>query len=371
VSVSTKTPEQEATVIAIAHKIAQLGLTAQFVDPISVGPIVSVYRFMPTGSTRVSHLEGLSQDFAVVLGAEDIMAKRMPGEVSVGIFVPNRERQWVKWFNYCTLDSTKYKIPLILGVDYLGKLVVEDLTSMPHLLIAGSTGGGKSTLLNSIIGGLILNYSPKDVQFVLSDTKGVEFNHFEGAPHVFAKTATSVYTTLERFDLLIEEMEDRLKRFSKAGKRNILEYNSTVGTASSLKIPYVALAIDELADLLGDRRKSEGDSGPSIGKIAEAKLSQLAQKARATGIHIIAATQRPSVKIIDGNIKANFPARLTFRLPSETDSRTVLGTGGAEHLLSKGDMLFTNPNKAGLQRIHAPLASVEDIQAAIEYATRR
>src|SRR5216684_2849426 len=170
---TTQTDEQRAVVIVFSHKLTQLGLSATFVDPISVGPIVSVYRFLPQGSTKVSHLEGLSQDFAVTLGAEDVMVKRMPGESAVGIFVPNKERQWVKWYNHCTLDPTKYKVPLILGVDYLGKLVIEDLALMPHLLIAGSTGGGKSTLLNSIVGGIILNYTPESIQFVMSDTKGV------------------------------------------------------------------------------------------------------------------------------------------------------------------------------------------------------
>src|SRR6266481_701269 len=152
VTTQTRTPEQDLVVISLAHKIAQLGLTADFCDPISVGPIISVYRFQPKGSTKVSHLEGLSQDFAVVLGAEDVMVKRMPGESAVGVFVPNKTRQWVKWLDHCTLDSTKYHIPLTLGIDYLGRPMVEDLATMPHLLVAGSTGGGKSTLLNSIIG---------------------------------------------------------------------------------------------------------------------------------------------------------------------------------------------------------------------------
>jgi DNA segregation ATPase FtsK/SpoIIIE, S-DNA-T family len=374
----TKTPEQEATVVVIAHKLSQLGLTATFIEPISVGPIVSVYRFQPRGSTKVSHLEALSQDFAVALGAEDIMVKRMPGEASVGIFVPNKERQWVKWFNFCTLDPTKYKLPMILGVDYLGKLVVEDLTLMPHLLIAGATGGGKSTLLNSIIGGLILNYSPDDVQLVLSDTKGIEFTQFERAPQLRSLIATSVALTSELFDELIEEMKRRLKTFGQTNTRNILEYNQN-RQGSKARLSYILVVIDELADLLGDRRRvpDPDDHNPdsnrtvTIGSLTSRKLAQLAQKARATGIHVIASTQRPSVKLLEGDIKANFPARLTFRLPSEADSRTVLGTGGAEHLLSRGDMLFINPNKPGLSRIHAPLSTIEDIKAAILYAEAR
>ena len=378
------TPEQKAITVVLAHKIASLGLQADFTEPISVGPIVSVFRFLPKGSTKVAQLESIAEDFAIALGVEDVFVKRMPGDTAVGIFVPNKERQWVKWFNHCQVDKEKYKIPLILGIDYLGKLVVEDLSLMPHLLIAGSTGGGKSTLLNSILGGVILNYSPSDIQFVLSDTKAVEFNHYEGAPHMILPTATSVDTTISNLDDLITMMDERLLKFSRGGHRNILEYNSTVGTAPRLKIPYILVVIDELADLLLDRRREpkekkdefgglptgDPNRGTTIGQTASRKLAKLAQKARATGIHVIASTQRPSVKLLEGDIKSNFPARLSFRLPSEADSRTVLGQGGAEHLLARGDMLFINPNKPGLARIHAPLSTIEDIKAAIEFASR-
>jgi DNA segregation ATPase FtsK/SpoIIIE, S-DNA-T family len=373
---STKSPEQQAVVITLAHKLASLGLTADFVDPISVGPIVSVYRFQPKGSTKVSQLESLSQDFAVVLGAEDVMVKRMPGESSVGVFVPNRERQWVKWYNHCTVDTTKFRLPMILGIDHLGKLVVEELTLMPHLLVAGSTGGGKSTLLNSIIGGVILNYSEEDIELVMSDTKGVEFTQFEKARNLRSNIATSVSTTIERFDELIDEMNRRLKTFGQTNTRNILEYNQA-RQGSKARLPYILVIIDELADLLLDRRRvpdpddPEGNRTITLGTQTSRKLASLAQKARATGIHIIASTQRPSVKLLEGDIKANFPARLAFRLPSEADSRTVLGHGGAEHLLSRGDMLFINPNKPGITRIHAPLATLDDIKAAISFAEAR
>lgn len=375
----TRTPEQEAVVIVISHKLSQLGLHATFVDPISVGPIVSVYRFQPNGSTKVSHLEGLSQDFAVTLGAEDVMVKRMPGESAVGVFVPNKKREWVKWFTHATVDSTKYHIPLVLGVDYLGKLVVEDLTLMPHLLVAGSTGGGKSTLLNAIIASLILNYKPSEIELVLCDIKeGVEFTKFREATHLRSLIATSIDMAHIRLDELIDEMTRRLKLFAQTSTHNIDEYN-TVRQGSPTRLPYIALVIDEIADMLSDRRKIEEslpspDGKPqyaSAGKIASGKLAKLAAKARASGIHIIVATQRPSAKLLEGDIKSNFPARLAFRLPSQTDSRVVLDTGGAEHLISRGDMLFINPNRPGLQRIHAPLASKEDIKAAIEFASAR
>jgi DNA segregation ATPase FtsK/SpoIIIE, S-DNA-T family len=377
--VTPRTDEQQATVIAIAHKLSQLGLTATFVDPISVGPIVSVYRFHPTGSTKVSHLEALSQDFAVALGAEDIMVKRMPGESAVGIFVPNRQRQWVKWLDHCTVDTSKYKLPLLLGIDYLGKPIIADLVTLPHLLIAGSTGGGKSTLLNSLITSLILNYKPSDVELVLCDIKeGVEFTKFQHTPHLRSNIATSIDLAHIRLDELIDEMTRRLKTFARTSTDNISEYNST-RQGSAARLPYIALIIDEVADMLSDRRKIEEDE-PSpdgkpryalAGKIASGKLAKLAAKARASGIHIIVATQRPSAKLLEGDIKANFPARLTFRLSSQTDSRVVLDTGGAEHLLKQGDTLFIDPNKPGLQRIHAPYSTKEDIKAAVEFSQRR
>ena len=375
---STQTDEQRVVASAIAFKLASLGLSAKFAEPISVGPIVSVYRFTPVGSTRVANIEALAQDFAIALGVEDVFVKRMPGEVAVGIFVPNRQRSWVKWRDcvgpQALNQQSLCRVPLLLGIDYLGRRVVEDLTLFPHLLIAGSTGSGKSTLLSSIIATVIYVNKSEDIKFVLSDTTGVEWGHFVGAPHLLFEPATNIYQTLERLDWLIEIMESRLKEFSKYGLRNILEYNESgryFDARDAKKLPYIVLVIDELADLLADRRRENESRSPTLGKVAEAKLCQLAQKARKTGIHIIASTQRPSVKLVQGDIKANFPARLSFRLPSGADSRTVLGTEGAEHLLSRGDMLFINPNKPGLQRLHAAEASLEDIQAAVDVASRK
>jgi DNA segregation ATPase FtsK/SpoIIIE, S-DNA-T family len=376
-STASLTTEQQAVITALTLKMAQLGMSAKPLAEVSVGPVVSVYRFLPQGSTKVSNIEALAPDFAVALGVEDVFVKRMPGESAVGVFVPNKERQWVKWYNHCSIDATKYKLPLILGINHLGKPVVEDLATLPHLLVAGSTGGGKSTLINSIIGALILNYKPTDVQLVLCDIKeGVEFTKFTGAPHLRSNIATSIDLAHIRLDELIDEMTQRLKLFANTSTHNIAEYNTKLGTH---RLPYIALIIDEIADMLSDRRKIEEDE-PSpdgkpryalAGKIASGKLAKLAAKARASGIHIIVATQRPSAKLLEGDIKSNFPARLAFRLPSQTDSRVVLDTGGAEHLISQGDMLFINPNKPGLARIHAPQATAEDIKSAIEYALTR
>jgi DNA segregation ATPase FtsK/SpoIIIE, S-DNA-T family len=350
-------------------KIHELGHSASYVPEVSRGPVVTIYRFLPKGSTKVSHLEGLAQDFAIALGVEDVLVKRIPGETAVSVWVPNKERRFVDFKD--TMSSfwqakDKHKIPLNLGVDHLGRPVVVDLASLPHLLIAGSTGSGKSTLLGSILASIIYGVNSSDVQMVLSDTKGVEFGHFIGAPHLLYEPATSVYQTLERIEWLISEMERRLKVLQKASKQNVgqLEGNA--------RLPYIMLCIDELADIVGDRTKSGDDGkGPTLGKIALERLGKLAQKARATGIHIIASTQRPSAKLIEGDIKSNFPSRLSFRLPSGVDSRVVLDTEGAEHLLQQGDMLFVNPNKPGIQRLHAPYAQQADINSAVEVAVRR
>lgn len=363
--------EQEAVKTILTFKIHELGFDAKPVGEVSVGPIISVYRFLPTDKTKVSHLESLAQDFAITLGVEDVLVKRMPGEVAVGIFVPNKERKFVDFketvSNVWVAKPTQM-VPINMGVDYLGRPSVVDLTLLPHLLIAGSTGSGKSTFVTSLLASIVYCVNSSEIQFVLSDTKGVDFGHFEGCPHLLFEIANSVYKTLEQMDWLIEEMNRRLKLLAKKGDRNVREFNEkATGTE---RLPYIIFVIDELADILSDRRKSD-DSGPSIGKVAEAKLAQLAQKARASGIHIIAGTQRPSVKLVEGNIKSNFPARLSFRLPSGPDSRTVLGTEGAEHLLSQGDMMFLNPNQPGLQRLHSPFAKISDIQAAVDIATRR
>jgi S-DNA-T family DNA segregation ATPase FtsK/SpoIIIE len=233
--------------------------------------------------------------------------------------------------------------------------------------------------LNSIIGALILNYKPAELELVLCDIKeGVEFTKFQGAPHLRSNIATSIDLAHIRLDELIDEMTRRLKLFAQSSTHNINEFNA-IRQGSPTRLPYITLIIDEIADMLSDRRKIEEDE-PSpdgkpryalAGKIASGKLAKLAAKARASGIHIIVATQRPSAKLLEGDIKSNFPARLAFRLPSQTDSRVVLDTGGAEHLLTRGDMLFINPNKPGLARIHAPLSTAEDIKAAIAYAEQR
>ena len=371
------TDEQKGVVLTVVKKLSELGHEAKFVPPVKVGPVVSAYRFLPIRKTRVSHLESLADDFAVALGVEDVLVKRMPGDAAVGVFVPNKVRKMVSFREtigelYRQFHNDEITgIPMNFGVDVLGKPFIEDLVSLPHLLIAGSTGSGKSTLLSSILTGIVYTLNSSGVKLVLSDTKGVEFGHFIGSPHLLFEPATSIYQTLEQMDWLISEMEDRLSSIGKYGCRNIHEYNTKLLKTGDLKdlalvLPYIVLAIDELADLMMHKGDKRGES-----KIAQDKLSKIVQKSRAAGVYVIAATQRPSVNVVSGSIKANFPARLSFRLPSEHDSRTVLSTGGAEHLLSRGDMLYVSPNRPGLHRLHAPYASIEDIKAAVDMAIRK
>ena len=366
------TPNQLATLAKLQLKLSSLKIDGHFLPEVSVGPIVSLYRFVPTNSTKVSHVENLSDDMAISLGVESVQIQRLPSENAIGIFVPNKERKLLEFKESVgAVWTSKAKLPILLGMNYAGSTIVEDLTTLPHLLIAGSTGGGKSTLLNVIISALMYCKSPSDLKLVLCDTKQVEFTHFKNAPHLLYPVATTVKDVINDLTDLVEDIDVRLGTLAKHSCQNIAQYNERF---PNNKMPYIILVIDELADPLQDPTKefdSNGKPTKSYGKQAEYLLGKIVQKARATGIHVITATQRTSVKVVEGNIKANFPARITFRLPSEADSRTILGTSGAEHLLAQGDMLYTSPNSPTTRRIHAPYASIEDIKVAVEMACQR
>lgn len=374
--VTNLTPDQIQVLAKLQVKLSSLKIDGHFLPEVSVGPIVTLYRFVPTNSTKVSHVENLSSDMAISLGVESVQIQRIPQENAIGIYVPNKVKKLLEFKESVgAVWTSKAKLPLLLGMNHAGETVVEDLTSLPHLLIAGSTGGGKSTLLNSVISSLMYCKLPSDLKLVLCDTKQVEFTHFAKAPHLMFPVATSVANVIDQLDCLVDEVEARLGIMAKRGCQNIAQYNARfLDGQPHYKMPYIILVIDELADPLQDPTKEEDADGrpsKSYGKQAEYLLGKIVQKSRATGIHCIAATQRTSVKVVEGNIKANFPARITFRLPSEIDSRTILGTRGAESLLSQGDMLYTSPNYPSIRRIHAPYASIEDIRVAVEMASRK
>jgi len=367
-------------VIAILQlKLNSLGVDGHFKKEALEGPIITLYKFVPSNSTRVSFIERLSDDMAVALGVEAVQVKRLPGEAAIGIYIPNKDRKLIQFRDQVGFVWSSYnngegkKIPLLFGIDHMGESIVEDLTLLPHLLVAGTTGSGKSTFLNSLLSALIYTVPSSRLKLVMSDVKQVEFTNFKGTPHLLYPVALSVKETLDQLQWVIDDVEARLGILAKYGCQNIKQFNER-----GKNMPYIVLVIDELAEILQDptREPYTDEMGKeklskTYGKQAEHRLGLIAQKARATGIHIIAATQRPSVKVVEGNIKANFPARVSFKLISEADSRTILDTGGAEHLLSQGDMLYLSPNSPAIRRLHAPYATITDISAAIEAACQK
>jgi S-DNA-T family DNA segregation ATPase FtsK/SpoIIIE len=360
------TDDQKNTITHIVIKLAQLGHEVTWQEPITTGPLITTFRFLPRNSTKVAQITSCAQDLALTLGVEDVVARRLPGEACIGISVPNKNRTLVLWRDTLTQPEPAAYIPLNFGVDSQGRLFRDDLAMMPHLLIAGSTFGGKTVLLNSIIASLMYWRTPDQIRFVLSDTKsggGLEFNHYRGAPHLLHDPVTTKYQTWEMMDWIIDHTDLRLRQIARAGCQNIQQYKQLTINDNQrlLAMPYWVFVIDELADIMeGDKR---GEA-----KIANSKLGKIVQKARAAGIHVIAATQRPSVDVIAGVVKNNFPARLTFKLGSDTDSRTVINQGGADHLLSKGDMLYIGPAAPALKRLHSAYASLDDIKQMVNVA---
>ncbi len=364
------TEEQVQIFATLISKMKALQVEAAPLPSVTVGPVVSGYRFEPRGATRISHIESLAKDFALALGVDSVLVKRMPGDNAVGVFVPNKVRKnvtFLETISYVWPLKDKLAIPLNLGITSIGDPIVEDLTLLPHLLVAGSTNSGKSTLLTTIITTLIATKSADEVRFVLSDTTGVEFGNFIGAPHLVFDPATTVYKTLDHIEWLSNEVDRRLLAFAKRGCKNIIEYN--MNSTSVARLPYLVLVIDEIADFMLHKHKAE-DEDVSVNKLFENRLCLLVGRCRKTGIHVIASTQRPSVNIVTGSIKTNFPARLSLRLPSGVDSRTVLDTEGAEHLLIPGDMLYISPTRPGLTRVHAPFTRSSEILATIEAIVR-
>jgi S-DNA-T family DNA segregation ATPase FtsK/SpoIIIE len=327
-------------------------------EPITVGPLISTYRFLPKASTKVSQITSCADDLTLALASdEDVLVRRLPGEAVIGISVPNKQRKPVLWRD--TLAPAEALIPLNMGTDSQGLLYRDDLAQLPHLLVAGSTGSGKSIWMRAALASLIWWKSANEFKFALSDTKGVEFPMFDGDPHEWHPRAQSKYTTWEILDELYSETERRMKIFQCEQKRNIQEYNK-----AATRLPYIAMFIDELATVLeGDKR---GET-----KIAQSKLGRIVQLSRAAGVHIVAGSQRPSVDVVAGSIKNNFPARLSFRVSSGFDSRTVINQDGAEHLISRGDMFYLSPNKAALSRLHAAYANDEDLKQCVKISRER
>jgi S-DNA-T family DNA segregation ATPase FtsK/SpoIIIE len=335
---------------------------------INPGPMVTTYEFKPEAGVKYSRVTGLADDLCLAMRAESILIERMPGKNTVGIQVPNHRRETIS-LRGCLeseeFNKAKSRLTIAMGKDINGRFRIADLAGMPHVLIAGSTGSGKSVAINAMIMSLLYRTTPSQVRLILVDPKRVELGMYEGVPHLFTPIITEPKLAANALRNAVREMERRLKLLASRSVRNIDQYNKLFeGVMPSLfddgadeqPLPYIVIIIDELADLMMLDRAN-----------VEESITRLAQMARAVGIHLILATQRPSVDVITGLIKANIPTRISFRLATKVDSRTILDTNGAESLLGRGDMLFLPPGTSRLMRLHAPYVSEKETAAVVDF----
>ena len=319
------------------------------IKKVSHGPVVTLNEFEPAAGVKVSKIINLSDDIARNTSSESARIATIPGSNTVGIELPNNSRENVylsEIFNNPDFKKKDVKLPIALGKNISGKPIVGDLASMPHLLIAGTTGSGKSVCINTIILSLLYRHTPEKCKFILIDPKMLELSTYEGIPHLLCPVITEAKKAASVLGWVVKEMESRYRLMTKEGVRNIDGYN----TKHKLPMPYIVVVVDEMSDLM-----------LVAGKEIENYIQKLSQMARAAGIHIIMATQRPSVDVITGTIKANFPTRISFQVTSKIDSRTILGEQGAEQLLGKGDMLYMSSANR-IVRIHAPFVSDNEIE---------
>ncbi|MDA9619103.1 DNA translocase FtsK 4TM domain-containing protein [Candidatus Pelagibacter bacterium] len=322
------------------------------IKAINSGPVVSLYEFEPAPGVKVSKIINLSEDLARNTSSTSARVSVIPGKNTVGIEIPNETRESVSLreiISYEKFQKKDIKLPIALGKSISGMPIIGDLTSMPHLLIAGTTGSGKSVCINTIIVSLLYKLNPDLCKFILIDPKMLELSTYEGIPHLLTPVITDAKKATSALAWTVKEMNSRYKLMSKVGVRNIDGYNAK----HKLKMPYIVVVVDEMSDLM-----------LVAGKEIENYIQKLSQMARAAGIHIIMATQRPSVDVITGTIKANFPTRVSFQVSSKIDSRTILGEQGAEQLLGKGDMLFMSSANR-IVRIHGPFVSENEIEKIV------
>jgi S-DNA-T family DNA segregation ATPase FtsK/SpoIIIE len=362
--------EDELKLLAqvLTEKCAEFDVRGQ-VTHINPGPVVTTYEFKPEAGIKYSRITGLSDDLCLGLRAESILIERMAGKSTVGIQVPNRERETI-WLREI-IESQEFvgcksKLTLSMGKDINGRTVTADLAAMPHLLIAGSTGSGKSVAINAMIMSILYKATPEQARLILVDPKRLELGVDDGVPHLFTPIITEPKLAANALRNAVREMEHRLKLLAERGVRNIDQYNRLFeedepglfdeADPENRPLPYIVIIIDELADLM---MLDQGN--------VEESITRLAQMARAVGIHLILATQRPSVDVITGLIKANFPARISFRVATKVDSRTILDANGAEALLGRGDMLYLPSGSARVHRLHAPFVTEKEIAAVVAF----
>jgi S-DNA-T family DNA segregation ATPase FtsK/SpoIIIE len=352
----------------LTEKYAEFEIHGQ-ITQINPGPVVTTFEFKPEAGIKYSRITNLVDDLCLALKAESILIERMAGKSTVGVQVPNRQREII-WLRE-NIESqefmgSKSKLTIAMGKDINGRIVTADLAGMPHLLIAGSTGAGKSVAINAMIMSILYKATPDQVRLILVDPKRLELGNYEGVPHLYTPIITEPKLAANALRNAVREMERRLKLLAAKGVRNIDQYNRLFdqnGTPSLFAeesdekpIPYIVIIIDELADLMMLDSHN-----------VEESITRLAQMARAVGIHLVLATQRPSVDVITGLIKANFPARVSFRVATKVDSRTILDANGAEALLGKGDMLYLPSGSARVHRLHAPFVTEKEIAAVVEF----
>jgi S-DNA-T family DNA segregation ATPase FtsK/SpoIIIE len=355
---------------AIEQKCAEFEVSGH-ITQINPGPVVTTFEFKPEAGIKYTRITGLAEDLCLALQAESILIERIPGKSTVGIEVPNAKRETIALRD--VIESPEFahtasKLSIPLGKDLTGRIRAADLATMPHLLIAGSTGTGKSVFINSLLMGLLYKSTPEELKLVLVDPKRLELGLYNDIPHLFTPVVTDARVAANVLRNAVREMERRLKILASRGVRNIEQYNKTFEKGQSLSLfentteeehkplPYIVIVIDELADLM-----MVDTNG------VEESITRLAQMARAVGIHLILATQRPSVDVITGLIKANFPARLSFRVASKVDSRTILDANGSESLLGKGDSLYLPAGSSRLNRIHGPLVGEKEVADVCEF----
>jgi len=364
--------ELKSTAAAIKSKYEEFNVLGSVVQ-INPGPVVTTFEFKPEAGIKYSRITTLNDDLCLGLQAESIIIERIPGKPTVGIEVPNTRREVIALRTILESEefsSSPSHLTISMGKDVNGRIKVASLETMPHLLIAGSTGSGKSVMINSLVMSILYKSTPDDVRMILVDPKRVELGMYEGIPHLLTPVITDPRKATIALKNAVLEMERRLRLLAEHGARNIDQFNKKVRklqeaptlftdnpTEEELKpLPFILILIDELADLM-----------MLEGRNVEESVTRLAQMARAVGMHLVLATQRPSVDVITGLIKANFPARISFRVATRVDSRTILDSMGAEHLLGKGDMLFLPPGSSRFTRVHGAFVTETEINLVVDF----
>ncbi len=344
----------QANARILEETLADFSISVKVTD-IERGPVITRYELDPAPGVKLNRIVSLSDDIALAMKAQSVrIIAPIPGKGRVGVEVPNSQSSLVylkEVLSSREFADSKYKLALALGKDITGQAVVTDLGDMPHILIAGTTGSGKTVCVNSLILALLYKSSPVDLKFVMIDPKMVELMPFNGMPHLLCPVVTDAKKAAAALNWVVNEMEERYQRLAKAGSRNLEAYNQ-----KEEKLPYIVVVVDEFADLMSVARDQ-----------IENAVTRLAQLSRAVGIHLILATQRPSVDVITGVIKANLPARVSFKVASKVDSRTVLDMNGADKLLGRGDMLFLRPGESKLIRVQGTLVSDKEIERVVDF----